>query len=328
MMIGWEDVDARARGLASRLLTPQAMAALRDTGDLRQLAQELSRLGAVSEEVPGPKGADLELALRREAARPLRVLRRWLGPRLDVVAVALDAEDRRSLRALVRGAAAGMHADARLAGLMPTPTLPEGLLRELAAQSSIRDQALLLVAAGHPTGQALLAAATVLEPDLFAVELAIARAFAARAVEGARRDGRYLRTYVGDLIDAENCRIALLLAGRAGSEPPGPVFIAGGRRLGREPFERAASAGDPASGARLLGSALKDAEMATLLSRHADEPAALEAALDARENDALVHEARLDPLGPAPLLLYLRRLRAQTVLLGELVWERDLEAAP
>jgi hypothetical protein len=41
-----------------------------------------------------------------------------------------------------------------------------------------------------------------------------------------------------------------------------------------------------------------------------------------------VREARLDPLGPAPLLLYLRRLRAQTVLLGELVWERDLETAP
>jgi vacuolar-type H+-ATPase subunit C/Vma6 len=327
MTVRWDDVDARARGLASRLLSREAIAGLRRAGDLRQLSQELVRLGVLSEEVPEPSGAVLELALRRVAGHQLRVVRRWLGPRLDVVAVALDAEDRRSLRALVRGAAAGAHPDARLIGLMPTPMLPERLLGELAAQSRIRDQAVLLVAAGHPTGRALLAAAAPQEPDLVAVELAIARAFAERAVRGARRGGKFLRGYVGDLIDAGNCRTALLLAGRTGGEPPGPMFIAGGRRLGPEPFGRAASAEYPVSAARLLGRALGDGELAALLLRYADQPAALEAALEEQELDELVRAAGLDPLGPAPLLLYLRRLRAQTAELGELVWERDLEAA-
>jgi hypothetical protein len=139
MTVRWDDVDARARGLASRLLSREAIAGLRRAGDLRQLSQELVRLGVLSEEVPEPSGAVLELALRRVAGHQLHVVRRWLGPRLDVVAVALDAEDRRSLRALVRGAAAGAHPDARLIGLMPTPMLPERLLGELAAQSRIRD---------------------------------------------------------------------------------------------------------------------------------------------------------------------------------------------
>jgi vacuolar-type H+-ATPase subunit C/Vma6 len=325
--VRWEDVNARAKGLATRLLSPEAIAGLAGAGDLRELSRALAGLGVLSEEVPDATAPVLELALRRAAARELGLARRWLGPRADVVAVALEAEDRRSLRALVRGAAAGVHAEARLTGLMPTPTLPERLLRELAGRSSIRDQAALLVAAGHPAGPPLLAAAAPQEPDLFAVELAIARAFAERAIRGGRRGGKFLREYVGDLIDAENCRTALLLARRIGGEPPGSAFIAGGRRLTRERFERAASAGDPVSAARLIGEALGGGAEATLLLRHADAPTALEAALEEHETDRLVRAARLDPLGPAPVLLYLRRLRAQTVALGEVVWGLDLEVA-
>ena len=327
MTVHWEDANARAQGLATRLLSPEAIARLAGAGDLRELSRALAGLGALSEEVPEARPAVLQLALRRAAARELGLLRRWLGPRAEVVAVALEAEDRRSLRALVRGAAAGVHAEARLTGLMPTPTLPERLLRELASRSSIRDQAALLVAAGHPSGPALLAAAAPQEPDLFAAELAIARAFAERAIRGGRRGGKLLREYVGDLIDAENYRTALLLARSTGGETPGPAFIGGGRRLSQERFERAASAGDSISASRILGDALGGGEVAALLLRHADAPAALEAALEKHETDRLVRAARLDPLGPAPLLLYLRRLRAQTVALSELVWDLDLTAA-
>lgn len=327
-MVPWDDVNARAKGLASHLLTPEAIAGLAEAGDLRELSRAFAGLGVVPEEIPDVTAPMLELALRRAAARELGLARRWLGPRAEVVAVALEAEDCRSLRALVRGAAAGVSAEARLTGLIPTPTLPERLLRELAGRSSIRDQAALLVAAGHPSGPPLLAAAANQEPDLFAVELAIARAFADRAIRGGRRGGKFLREYVGDLIDAANCRTALLLARRAGGEPPGPAFIPGGRRLTRERFERAASAGDSVSAARVLGEALGGGAGAALLLRHADSPAALEAALEEHQTERLMRAARLDPLGPAPLLLYLRRLRAQTVALGELVWSLDLEATP
>jgi vacuolar-type H+-ATPase subunit C/Vma6 len=325
--VRWEDVNARARGLGSRLLQPEALARLSQVRDLQMLSDELAGLGVVAEAIPNASAATLELALRRSAASTLRVARRWLGGRSEVVAVALEAEDRRSLRALVRGAAAGVHAEARLIGLVPTPSLPERLLHELAGRSRVRDQAALLVAAGHPYGAPLLAAAAAQEPDLFLVELAIARTFAERALQGARHDGRFLREYVADLIDIDNCRTVLILAQRVG-EPAPQAFIPGGRRLTLEDFARAARIGEPAGAARVLGESLGGGTAAAALIRYASAPAELERALEARLADRLRREARLDPLGPAPLLLFCHRLRAQAVALGELVWSVDLRVPP
>jgi vacuolar-type H+-ATPase subunit C/Vma6 len=320
-------VNARAKGLSSRLLQREALAGLAQVRDLQQLSRALAGLGVVPEEIPNATAAALELALRRSAGSALHVARRWLGERSEVVAVVLEAEDRRSLRALVRGAAAGVHAEVRLTGLVPTPSLPERLLQELAGRSRVRDQAALLVAAGHPYGAPMLAAAAAQEPDLFLVELAIARTFAERAQRGARRDGRFLREYVGDLIDIDNCRTVLLLAQRA-SEPAPRAFIAGGRRLTQEDFARAARIGEPTRAARVLGEALGGGTLAAALIRYPAAPAELERALEAQLADRLLRQARLDPLGPAPLLLYCHRLRAQSVALGELVWSVDLGVPP
>lgn len=328
MTVRWEDVDARARGLTSHLLSPETLAALAGLRTLQELSRALAGEGLLPEEVPAASAAALDLALRRWAAGEVKMARRWLGSRTEVIAVAVEAEERRSLRALVRGAAAGVHAEARLTGLVPTPTLPERLLREMATRSSIRDQAALLVASGHPAGPALLAAATATEPDLFAVELAISRAFARRATLGARRGGKFLRAYVEDLIDAENCRTALLLVQGAGTEPPGPAFIPGGRRVSLERFTTAATAAAAAVGARILGEIFDRQPEAEALLRHATEPAALETVMGRVETDRLRQAARLDPLGPAPILLYFRRLEAQMVSLGELVWALDLGVAP
>jgi vacuolar-type H+-ATPase subunit C/Vma6 len=325
--VRWEDVNARARGLGSRLLQSEALVRLSQVRDLQQLSRALAGLGVVPEEIPTASAATLELALRRCAGSALHVARRWLGERSEVVAVVLEAEDRRSLRALVRGAAAGVHADARLAGLVPTLSLPERLLLELAGRSRVRDQAALLVAAGHPYGAPILAAAAAQEPDLFVVELAIGHTFAERALRGARHDGRFLREYVGDLIDIDNCRTVLLLAQRTG-EPAPQAFTDGGRRLTKEDFARAAQIGEPAGAARVLGKALGGGIAAAALIRYAGAPAELERALEAQVMDRLRREARFDPLGPAPFLLYCHRLRAQSVALGELVWSVDLGVPP
>ena len=324
MTTAWEDVNARARGLGSRLLPPAAYARLAQARDLQSLSRALAELGAVPEEVPSATAPALELALRRAAAGALAVARRWLAARAEVVAVALDAEDRRSLRALIRGAAAGVHAEARLTGLVPTPSLPERLLRELAGRSSVGEQAALLVAAGHPYGAAILAASAAQEPDLFAIELAIGRTFAERARRGADRDGRFLREYVGDLIDIENCRILLL--SRLGGRDRSPEFLPGGRRLTEGELRRAAHLAEPAGVARALGEALGDSMTEALLVRHAEAPAALEEALEARLADRLLRESRLDPLGAAPFLLYCHRLRKQTTALSDLVWRVALGA--
>jgi hypothetical protein len=104
------------------------------------------------------------------------------------------------------------------------------------------------------------------------------------------------------------------------------VFIPGGRRLSVAAFERAAASSDPSAAARVLGTALGGGTIALLLRRHAAEPLALEDALETEMLGWLRHHARLDPLGPAPLLHYFLRLRQQTRALGRLVWSVDLGA--
>jgi len=321
-MMNWGDVNARVRGLGSRLLPPEEMSRLAEADDLQALARALATLGVLSDEMPGATAPAIELALRRAAAAPVRILRRWLGDREGAMAVGLDVEDCRSLRALIRGAAEGVHAEARLTGLIPTPALPERLLEELAGRVRVRDQATLLIAAGHPYGPAILAAAAETVPDLFSIELAIVRTFAERALRGARSAGRFLRDYVRGLIDSDNCRIALLLAGTELVEPAASAFLAGGR-LSPGDFEQAAAAGDPHRAARILDAAL-GGRLASLVVRHASDPAALEEALEVHDLESLRHHARLDPLGPAPVLLYLRQLRQQSIALGRLVWSLDL----
>jgi hypothetical protein len=124
----------------------------------------------------------------------------------------------------------------------------------------------------------------------------------------------------------ENCRGALLLGARGAGEPAALAFIAGGRRLGAAEFERAATSSDPSTAARVLGAALGGGTVALLLRRHAGDPVALEGALEGEMLGWLRHHARLDPLGPAPLLHYFLRLRQQAQALGRLVWSVDLGA--
>jgi uncharacterized protein (DUF1501 family) len=67
---------------------------------------------------------------------------------------------------------------------------------------------------------------------------------------------------------------------------------------------------------------------ARLIRRHGDEPSQLERALLADRIEALGREAREDPLGPAPVLRYFLRLRAQVIALRAAIWGAALAAPP
>jgi hypothetical protein len=323
----WDDVNARARGLGTRLLAPQVLAGLSRIQGTGALGRALATRGVIPEESAAGNATELGLALRRAAGREIALLRRWLGPRDVALAIALDAEDRRSLRALIRGAAEGAAAETRLAGLVPTPTLPERLLSDLAGRASIREQAVLLVGAGHPCGSAVLTAASDREPDLFRIELAIDRTLAERAVRGCRSAGRFLRDYVAGTIDRDNCRTALVLAAIGAEEPATPLYLPGGG-IRREEFERAVGTGDPVAAARVLGWGRSARAFAPILLRHAASPRDLERALEDHAVAAVEREARLDPLGPAPTLLFLHRLHRQSIALARLLWGADLGLPP
>lgn len=324
MSVAWGDLNARARGLARHLVEPEVMRQLADAPDLVAFVRVARAAGLVAPDASAESVLEVELALRRTAARQLRLLLRWVGDRAPLVRIVVEDEDRRSVRAILRGAAAGAASEARLAGLVPTPSLPERLLEELAAQPTPREVAALLAAWGHPFGPAALGAASVEHPDLFRFEVEIDRVFAARAAAGARRGGPVLRAFVADTIDYANVRAALVLAAGESEQPAGAAFLPGGRRFARERFLEAAAAGPDA--ASKLATALAPDEVSAVVRRTAGDAGALERELLALRIRRLRDLARTDPLGSAPLLAYFLRLRAEQENLRLLLWGAALGA--
>ena len=318
MTIRWEDLDARARGLATHLLGRAELQTLAQAPDRAALTDALRGHGYPLDE-GAPTAAALELALRRVAAVRLRVLARWSGVRAEALAVVFEDEDRRSLRALLRGAVQGVNADARLAGLIPTPTLPERVLRELAQRDKPAGIAALLTAWGNPYGSALLPAASAAQPDLFRLELIVGRTFAARALRAAGRTGP-LAAHVRETIDVENAFSALGLAVEGKDVTPKDAFLPGGQRVTIAAFEVAAAAADFEQAIRRLAEAFAGTALARAFEGRAGDPASLEAAVLRARVRAQMQAMRLEPLGPAPLLAYALRLRAEMEDLRRIIW--------
>jgi vacuolar-type H+-ATPase subunit C/Vma6 len=332
----WEDLDARARGLATHLIGPRRLAALAGCADLGALADALR---ALDFPVPADAAADaavLERAARRRAAAALAILARWAARRPGVTAVLCDAEDARSVRALVRGALEHAPADRRLAGLIPTPALPERALAELARAPTPAAVAALLAAWRHPLGTAIAEPVRASEPDLSAIEIAVAGAVAARGLALAR-GSRALTAFVRDGIDVHNGLAAVALAAAPADSVPQDAFVAGGRRLAIAAFEAAAATGDARAAAAAVAAAFAGSSLAS--AWRAAEPGALEDAVLRARARAAAAAARRDPLGPAPLLAFALALRVETMDLQRLIWgialgvpaariTRDLVATP
>jgi vacuolar-type H+-ATPase subunit C/Vma6 len=323
----WEDLATRARGLATHLLDRAELDRLSRADNLETVRDALRARGMPLPE--GPVTSDeLELGVRRAAAARLRVLARWAGSRSTVLAALFEDEDRRSLRALLRGAAqgAGAPSDVRLAGLIPTPTLPERAMVELAAQPTPAALAALLTAWDNPYGAALLPDAGATHPDLLALEHRITSVFAARALLGARRShSAELVAYVQETIDLENACAALVLATRERELTAKQVFVSGGRRLPLVAFMDAAAAREPAEAGRRLAAALRPAALAVVFER-ARDPAAIEDAL-LRHRIAAQRSAELrNPAGIAAVLGYALRLRAESLDLRRVTWGITLAA--
>lgn len=324
MKARWEDLGTRARGLATHLLTRADLAALAAAADLAALADALrARAFPLAEGTPTADG--LELAVRRAAGAKMWLLTRWAGVRNPLLAVILDDEDRRSIRALVRGAVQGAAAEMRVAGLVPTPTLPERALTELAGQPTPRAVAALLTAWGNAFGPALLRAAQATQPDLLEIEHALNRSFADRALRGARAAGSpVLLDYVRETIDLENACAALVLAGVERDTAAKRAFVGGGRTISLTTFLETIAEGPAA--ARRLAAAFHDSGLAAAFERWGADPARIEEQLLMRRIAHLRALARRDPAGPASVLEFALRLRAEVIELQRVIWGMALGA--
>jgi vacuolar-type H+-ATPase subunit C/Vma6 len=324
----WDDLNARARGLGTRFFTrPQLEALSREPG-LQALSDALRRHGVpIGEAGVPPQPESLELGIRRWAAAALRTLARWAGPRVVALPILFDGEDRRSLRALLRGAVQRTSAERRLAGLIPTPALPERALRELARAPTTATVVALLSAWRHPFAAALAPVAAAAQPDLFGLDLALSRAFAARATAAARaaRDAS-VRDFVRESVDLENGVAALVLAVEGEDVVPKDAFLLGGDRVTIVAFEEAVATREPGAAGARIAAALHGTPYAGVFQHGARDPTTIEDELLRRRLAAWARRAHQQPLGPLPLLWFTLRLRAQLLDLQRVVWTIALGA--
>lgn len=332
MRPAWDAVNARARGLGTHLLDRRELELMAAAPDAAALVDHLRRLGiSLPDDGARLTLEALELAVRRAAAAQLRTLARWCGGRGPVLVIVFEDEDRRSLRALIRGAAQGADAARRLSGLIPTPGLPERALQELARQPTPGAVAALLSAWRHPYGPPLLPEAAAAHPDLLRLEVSINRRFVERAQRDARAGGgsarHLLGRYLRDLVDVENAMAALVLSAGDTDVPADEAFLRGGARVDLTVFRRAAAASGSAAAARILAAAFAP-PLAAAFRAAAQDTAGVEAATLRILIRELMREQRHDPLGPAPVLRYALRVRAQVLDLHRVIWGVALRTPP
>jgi hypothetical protein len=318
--VTWGDLAVRGAGLATHLLDERALAEIEAAAEPAALAAALARAGW-----GGSAGGDptaVELGVRLRAGADLQVLARWAGARARALAVLLEDEDRRTLRALVRGLAAATPVTERVAAATPTPTLPLAEIGALAELPTPAALAARLDQLGHPYAADVDAGGPP-PADLFAVERALAHRFAARA--RGRRSHPALATHVSQVIDGDNATAALLLAARGEGVDVDACFLDGGRRLGRADFTAAAGA-TPERAAALLATRFAGTPLAAAL----DAPAA-GAIEDAVLDWQLASQRRLrreDPIGPAPVILLFLRRRREGRRLRRAAWRLALGGVP
>ena len=323
-MTVYDDVSARARGLATHLLVAGEWTALAAAPDLPAL---LARLEGAREPLRLrpllPEAAALERAVRRRAAARLALLARWCGDRPALRTSIFGDEDRRSLRALLRGAAAGAAPEARLAGTLPTPSLPLRALETLASQPNVPAVSALLTAWSHPLAPALQGAPQRGPPDLLVLEAALTRAFAAGALAAARRADAALRTYLAGLVDMENVLAALALTLAPSELAPDAVLVAGGN-VPLAMLERVARAHAGLPALRAAEEAFRDTLFAASFTEL--EPSRLAERLAGKLRAQVHRLARTDPLGSGPVLDYVLGLRAEVQRFQRLAWGLSLGA--
>jgi vacuolar-type H+-ATPase subunit C/Vma6 len=315
----WGDVIVRARGLSSHILSPARCFALCDSRSIGDLSLQLVNLGLVSApsaDSPADEHS-LELALRRRAGARLQLLATWAGARRDLLAPIFDDEDRRAIRALVRGAIARVAPQLRTTGLVPTPSLPIRALDELAQAGDVATVASLLLAWHHPFGAVVEAEARRQQPDTLEFEMALVREFAVRARTAADAGDAALRLFVERTIDLENLQSALALSSQASDVPAGRLFVDGGTIVTVGDLAGARGAGGEIDLAARLARRVRGTPLAAMLNH--GTRSAEDAALDALA-DEFRRRARDAPLSLAPVILFALRQRAELHMLLRILW--------
>jgi vacuolar-type H+-ATPase subunit C/Vma6 len=269
----------------------------------------------------------LEKAVRRHAADQMGILGRWcMDDRRAALAVILEDEDRRSIQTILRGAQQGTATEVRMAGLIPTTSLPERALLTLAGQPTPTDVIRMLALWNHPLGVPLVAAASGPHPSLFEIEVELQRAFARRASARAHQGGSQLVEYVEQVIDVMNTWSALLHFVERDPAIVDMTFVEGGRWLTRDVFHKLMALETRPQVEKRLAWELRQSPLASAFRGEIEDLAQLEGTMLRAQIDWQNRAVRVDPSGAAPIIGFAIELRAEVVNLRRIIWGVALEA--
>jgi vacuolar-type H+-ATPase subunit C/Vma6 len=320
------DINTRARGLRTHLLQASDLERLARATSLLVLQRELSGLGYLRSDTPAT-AMSLEKAIRRHAAGQMAILERWCtGDRRSTFAVIFEDEDRRSIQAILRGAQQGTATEARMAGLVPTTSLPERALLTLAGLPTPTDVIRMLALWNHPLGASLVAAASGPHPSLFEIEVELQRAFARRASAHAHLGGSQLVEYVKQVVDVMNTWSALLHFVERDPAIVDMTFVDGGRWLTRDVFRKLMSLETRPQLEKRLAWELRNSALGSAFRHDIEDLAQLESAVLHAQIDWQNRAVRIDPSGAAPIIGFAIELRAEALNLRRIIWGVALRA--
>jgi V/A-type H+-transporting ATPase subunit C len=308
-------INARVRGLKSRLLTQDFYAQALGSSDfsafLSSLAQSpyMQDLEEAQSRTSGLPAVDQALA--RNFYRTTRSILNFSdGHPHRLIALLLRQYDLANIKAIARAKHAGREPEEALAALLPAGELKPSVLEHLATAPDLRSMAQTLAVSDHPLAPDFMTAVKkyVDDGDLYELELALDRAFAVslRDTAAALPLPASFKAYVALEIDATNLRTALKLRGR--DVQAEDLFLPGGNAIGSRQF--AAIIADDGEGTLSVLNGTPFAAVASAGSLSAADNI-IRGVLDETARKL----ALADPLGPGVVLDYLRRKERETARL-------------
>ncbi len=239
-------INARVRGMRSKLLGPAFYQAALDATDFRAFTATLAQtpyMRELEEAQSRSEGlAAVDAAVGRNFYNTARRLLSFSdGQPHELIEILLLPFDVGNLKAIARGKHAGKSAEEIQGSLYPAGALKPTLLEEAALAADMASAAQVVAFSRTELSGAFLRAARRYQQDgdLFALELALDQAYFAAVLARAERAGApaALVRHFQRQIDATNLLTALKLRGRETAVPASELFVPGGREVKRALFD-------------------------------------------------------------------------------------------
>ena len=237
-------INARVRGMKSKLLGPEFFNEALGASDFRAFMNTLSQspyqqnIEEAQSRYDGLKALDVALA-RNFFGTARSILNFTDGTPHDLIALLLLRYDLNNIKAIARAKHAGRSAEDTAEVFFPAGTLKPAVLETVAAAPDMPGAAQALLATPTPLRGAFARAAQQYssDGDLYALELTLDRAYYKEIANSLKELNvpkdfeRYLRRE----IDATNLRTALQMRGSNANLDD--LYVSGGKEIGRSTFD-------------------------------------------------------------------------------------------